>query len=162
MTRSEGLQETEPVNIGTVARRAWDHVDTNGVKLKTDCDFSLEGDTGRLVQLFENVFRNAIEHGGDVGAIRVGTLSSDDGSIRGFFIADDGAGIAEENREIIMEDGYTTSETGTGLGLSIISEIVETHDWHMRVTESETGGARFEIEPQKSETGIIVENKSNN
>jgi signal transduction histidine kinase len=161
MTRNEEVQETEPVNIGTVARRAWSHVDTNDVRLKTDCDFSLEGDPGRLVQLFENVFRNAIEHGGDVGVIWVGTLSGDDGSIRGFFIADDGAGIAEENRETVMEDGYTTSETGTGLGLSIISEIVETHDWHMGVTESETGGARFEIERQKSECGIIGETETN-
>ncbi|MFB6228894.1 MAG: ATP-binding protein [Halobacteriales archaeon] len=159
----------------------------------------MEGDPARLIQLFENVFRNAIEHGGDVELIQVGALHGDtrvdgspdryspgilsdrdsdnrtprtgglriintsvrqytaeahsidssvdpyNGSIHGFFIADDGVGIPEENREAIFEDGYTTSEDGTGLGLSIISEIVKTHDWRLDVTESETGGARFEI-----------------
>jgi signal transduction histidine kinase len=148
MTRSEGIQETEPVNISTVARRAWGHIETNDVRLKTDCDFSLEGDPARLVQLFENVFRNAIEHGGDVELIEVGTLPGENGNIRGFFVADDGVGIPEENRETVMEDGYTTSEDGTGLGLSIISDVVETHDWRMEITESETGGARIEIERQ--------------
>lgn len=150
MTRSEAGRETEPVDIDAVARRAWSHVDTNDARLKADCDVSLEGHPGRLVQLFENVFRNAIEHGGDVGAVRVGTLPGENGGIRGFFVADDGTGIPEEDREIVMKDGYTTSENGTGLGLSIVSEIVDTHDWCIGMTESETGGARFEIERRES------------
>jgi signal transduction histidine kinase len=150
MTRGEAVRETEPVDIDTVARRAWSHVDTNDARLKTDCDASLEGDPGRLVQLFENVFRNAIEHGGDVGAVRVGTLPGENGGVRGFFVADDGTGIPEEDREIVMRDGYTTSENGTGLGLSIVSEIVDAHDWCIGTTESETGGARFEIERRNS------------
>lgn len=155
MTRTEDVQETEPVSIANVARRAWNHVDTNDVRLEVDCDFPLEADPAHLVQLFENVFHNAIEHSGDVEVIRVGTLLDDTGSPRGFFVADDGVGIPEENRETIMEDGYTTSEDGTGLGLSIISNIVKAHDWRMEVTESETGGARFDVERQKSEVGTI-------
>ena len=150
MTRSEAVPETEPVDIDAVARRAWSHVDTDDARLKTDCDVSLEGDPGRLVHLFENLFRNAIEHGGDVGVIRVGSLLGENGGVRGFFVADDGTGIPEEDREIVMKDGYTTSEDGTGLGLSIVSEIVNAHDWCIGMTESETGGARFEIERRES------------
>lgn len=149
MTRGDGVQETEPINVATIARRAWTHVDTDEVMLETDCDFSLEGNPARLVQLFENVFRNAIEHGGDVDVIRVGTLFGDNGGVRGFFVADDGVGIPEEDRETVMEEGYTTSKDGTGLGLSIVSEIVKTHGWRLNVTESETGGARFEIERER-------------
>jgi signal transduction histidine kinase len=156
MTRSEEVHEAEPVNIATIVRRAWSHVNTKDVRLETDCDFSLGGDPARLVQLFENVFRNAIQHGGDVTVVHVGPLLGDDGSLRGFFIADNGVGIPQENRETVMEDGYTTSDDGTGLGLSIISEIVRTHGWQINVTDSETGGARFEIELQKSETGTRV------
>ncbi len=84
-------------------------------------------------------------------------MLGDNGSVRGFFVADDGVGIPEENRDTIMEDGYTTSEDGTGLGLSIISDIVKRHDWRMEVTESETGGARFEIEHEKPGIGTTVE-----
>jgi signal transduction histidine kinase len=122
--------------------------------LETDCDFSLGGDPASLVQLFENLFRNAVEHGGDVDVVRVGTLLGDDGNVRGFFVADDGVGIPEENRETVMEDGYTTSKDGTGLGLSIVSEIVNAYDWRLNVTESETGGARFEIERENQEVHL--------
>jgi len=50
----------------------------------------------------------------------------------------------------VFDAGYTTSEDGTGFGLPIVKEIVEAHDWSIAVTESEAGGARFEI------TGVDV------
>jgi signal transduction histidine kinase len=40
---------------------------------------------------------------------------------------------------------YSTAADGTGLGLNIVSEVVDDHGWRVRVTESATGGARFEI-----------------
>jgi signal transduction histidine kinase len=45
----------------------------------------------------------------------------------------------------IKHDGYTSSEDGTGFGLSIVEQIVDAHDWSIDVTDSEEGGARFEI-----------------
>ena len=45
----------------------------------------------------------------------------------------------------MFDAGYTTSEDGTRFGLPIVKEIVEAHDWSIAVTESEAGGARFEI-----------------
>ena len=38
-----------------------------------------------------------------------------------------------------------TNREGTGFGLSIVSDIVAAHGWTISVTESESGGARFEI-----------------
>ena len=35
---------------------------------------------------------------------------------------------------------------GTGFGLAIVRQIVEAHDWSITVTDSESGGARFEIQ----------------
>lgn len=146
MTRDLETESTESVDVAAVAQRAWDHVDTGDVTLQTDCELSVEGNPSHLTQLFENLFRNAVEHGGDVDAVRVGVLSDDDGGVRGFFVADDGVGIPEGEREAVMEDGYTTSEAGTGLGFSIVSGIVDRHGWSIAVTESESGGARFNIE----------------
>ena len=50
-----------------------------------------------------------------------------------------------EEREKVFEHGHTTAEDGSGLGLSIVSSIVDAHGWNVRVCESETGGARFEV-----------------
>jgi signal transduction histidine kinase len=45
----------------------------------------------------------------------------------------------------VFESGYSTAANGTGFGLSIVSEIADAHEWDVAVTESEAGGARFEI-----------------
>ncbi|MFB6217624.1 MAG: sensor histidine kinase, partial [Halobacteriaceae archaeon] len=44
-----------------------------------------------------------------------------------------------------FESGYTTTDAGTGFGLAIVAEIAAAHGWAVGVTESASGGARFEI-----------------
>jgi signal transduction histidine kinase len=78
-------------------------------------------------------------HAGETPTITVGQIED------GFYVADDGPGIPEEQREEIFELGYTTNDTGTGYGLNIVKEIADEHAWKIVVTESETGGARFEL-----------------
>jgi PAS domain S-box-containing protein len=145
LRRGADRTNTDQINITTVAERAWTHVDTENVTLETACSVSVEADPDRLEQLFENLFRNAIDHGKSVTTVRVGEIVDTDRDASGFFIEDDGVGIPEDDREAVLEDGYTTTEAGTGLGLSIISEIIDAHGWQLRITESEAGGARFEI-----------------
>ena len=99
----------------------------------------VRADERRLKQLLENLLRNAVEHGGGDVTVRVGDLAD------GFFVADDGPGVPESERERVFETGYTTAEDGTGFGLSIVTDIVEAHDWEIRVTESDGGGGRFDV-----------------
>jgi signal transduction histidine kinase len=94
-----------------------------------------------LQQLFENLFRNALEHGETVETVAVGAL----GDGPGFYVADDGVGIPESERDEVFESGYTTNEDGTGFGLAIVTDIADAHGWDVTVTESESGGARFEV-----------------
>jgi signal transduction histidine kinase len=63
----------------------------------------------------------------------------------GFYVADDGVGIPESEREHVLEAGYSTSDDGTGLGLGIVSRIARAHGWEPAVTASGQGGARFEF-----------------
>jgi signal transduction histidine kinase len=69
----------------------------------------------------------------------------------GFFVADNGPGIPPEKRDSIFEFGYT-SGGGTGLGLAIVDHVASVHGWEVRVTESDTGGARFEFHGVESAT----------
>ena len=133
------ITETEPVEVAAVARDAWRVVDGDA-SLTIDCeDQQFTADRARLRQLFENLFRNAIEHGGAEPTIRV------DCSADGFFVADDGSGIPADKREQVFEFGFTGSGSGTGLGLAIVREIVEGHGWSIDISESEAGGARFDV-----------------
>ena len=73
--------------------------------------------------------------------VRVGRI---DGGA-GFYVEDDGPGIPPDERDAVFEHGYTTGSGGTGLGLTIVERIADAHGWTIAVTESDAGGARFEI-----------------
>ena len=135
------IDELEPVSLATLVERCWEMVDQQQATLVVDTDRTIEADPDRLQQLFENLFRNAIEHGGSDVTIRVGALDAGGG----FSVEDDGPGIPADKREDVFESGYTTNREGTGFGLNIVSEIVAAHGWTVTVTDGEDGGARFEI-----------------
>lgn len=69
----------------------------------------------------------------------------------GFYVADDGPGIPEGERETVFEKGYSTNGEGVGLGLHIVESVADAHNWDVTVTDSDAGGARFEI------TGVSTE-----
>jgi signal transduction histidine kinase len=141
------IDATESVDVADTARSAWSSVEAPESTLRVDVAGSVTADGGRLTQLFENLFRNSIEHGGDPAnghspagvTITVGAMDD------GFYVADDGPGIPASEREDVFEAGYSTNEDGTGFGLDIVREIVEAHGWTVTIAESESGGARFEL-----------------
>ncbi|WP_049901283.1 histidine kinase N-terminal 7TM domain-containing protein [Natrinema sp. J7-1] len=145
------VADPEPVALAAIADRAWSGVDTGAASIATDADVTVLADPERTTRLLENLFRNAIEHGSERAdsadlEITVGTVADPSGgSVTGFYVADDGVGIPSSKRENVFEAGYTTDEDGTGFGLSIVDEIATAHEWTSSVTESETGGARFEF-----------------
>lgn len=130
--------DPEPVPLVDLAATAWDNVDTGRARLEIETEGHLVVDETRAKALFENCFRNALEHG-DAETVRVGTTRD------GFYIADDGTGIPEDVRDSVFERGVSTADSGSGLGLAIVAAIAQAHDWTPTVTESEAGGARFEF-----------------
>jgi signal transduction histidine kinase len=60
-------------------------------------------------------------------------------------VTDDGPGIPSHILDRIFNPFFTTKDTGTGLGLSIVHRVVEAHDGSIVATNSDTGGARFEV-----------------
>jgi signal transduction histidine kinase len=66
------------------------------------------------------------------------------GDVTGFYVEDTGPGIPPEERDEVLEQGYS-GDTGTGLGLAIVDRITDAHGWTVEIGESEEGGARFEF-----------------
>lgn len=138
--QGKDVDEFERVELEEVVQLAWGSVDEMWAQLEYDQLPAVTADSERLRRLFENLFRNAIEHGGDDVTIRIGMLDED-----GFYIQDDGPGIPKHKRDEIFEAGYTTGDDGTGLGLAIVQSIAEAHGWEITAAESSSGGARFEV-----------------
>ncbi|MFC7176154.1 PAS domain S-box protein [Halosegnis marinus] len=137
--------EPEPVALADVVEACWRNVETDGAALRVGTEATIRADPGRLRQLLENLLRNAVEHGDHGVTVTVGDLPD------GFYLADDGPGIPEAERDRVFETGHTTADDGTGLGLAIVRETAEAHGWRLTVTESDGGGARFEFRGVEAE-----------
>ncbi len=142
---STDVETPTDCDLETVAREAWEVVDTGDLHLLVDSTDRLRADTSRLQQAFENLFGNVVEHAvdGQPGAttVEIGRLST----ASGFYLEDNGPGIPASRREDLLEFGVSTG-SGSGYGLAIVRTIVEAHGWSLSVTEGKAGGARFEIE----------------
>ncbi len=139
----EQVVDAEPLDFTAVVQASWASVSTPTADLVVDDGATIVGDDTRFCRLFENLFRNSIDHSppDDEVTIRVGVLEDS----TGFYVEDDGPGIPPDCRDTIFEHGFTTESDGTGFGLSIVANIVEAHGGTVEVTESDAGGARFEV-----------------
>lgn len=133
------IDDITPIAIDACVESSWRMVETANATLDVETTKTVAADGGRLRQLFGNLIRNAVEHGGEEVTITVGDLED------GFYVADNGPGIPADEREQVFETGHTSTQSGTGFGLSIVKEIVDAHGWEISVTESKSGGACFEI-----------------
>ncbi|WP_121822219.1 ATP-binding protein [Halostella salina] len=147
---ARGGQEVDPadaadVSLFSLAEAAWATAGSEDGTLALDSDdATLHCDEERLRRLLENLFRNAVEHVGPGVTVRVGALYGPEDRVDGFYVADDGPGIPPDRRDRVFDGGFSTDDS-TGFGLMIVDEIAAAHGWTASVTESEDGGARFEI-----------------
>lgn len=139
LSEQEGsITETKTVKLEEVISAAWEMVDTKAATLEVVDSKQFEADPGRLQQLFENLIKNAITHGGHDVTISV-TIDGD-----AINVEDDGPGIDPAAREEIFEPGFSSGE-GMGYGLVIVKQIALGHGWEIDVEEGAAGGARFVI-----------------
>ncbi|WP_372911583.1 PAS domain S-box protein [Salinigranum sp.] len=137
--QGEVVSDREAVDLRSVAESTWGNVATADATLSVTAEAHIDADPGRVKGVFENLYRNSVEHAGHDVTVRVGTLDD------GFYVEDDGPGIPPADRDRVFESGYTTAGDGTGFGLAIVAEIVEAHGWRIAAVEGRDGGSRFEI-----------------
>ena len=107
-------------------------------------------DEDRIVQVFHNLVRNAIEAMPRGGRLTLVTRLSMDPlfakvdlgqgqkSLAEIQIADEGQGMAEATRDKVFTPFFTTKDRGMGLGLALCHRIIEEHKGAIQVT-SEPG-----------------------
>ncbi|WP_424000095.1 PAS domain S-box protein [Haloarcula salina] len=61
--RGDDVGDLCPIALSDVAETAWAHVETGEAALSVETTLVVEANEARLTQLFENLFRNAVEHG---------------------------------------------------------------------------------------------------
>ncbi len=110
----------------------------------------IQGNAGRLQQVFLNLFLNAKDAMPDGGTLRVATLNGNSVSV---VVSDTGTGIAPEHIRRIYDPFFTTKTSprsgqprGTGLGLSVTYGIIQEHSGKIRVESQPGAGTTFTLD----------------
>ena len=102
---------------------------------------ALEADEGKLIQLFTNLYFNALEAMPEGGGLRVDVRPRPESGEVELAFEDSGSGISAEIRKRIADPFFTTKPAGTGMGLAICQRIVEEHHGTLEFDEAPGGGA---------------------
>ena len=99
-----------------------------------------------LDQALINLVRNAIEALRDTadGRIVLSAQRDPDGRVA-IAVADNGPGIAPDQREKIFVPFFTTKRQGSGVGLTLVRQIATAHGATVDVSETSRGGATFSL-----------------
>jgi PAS domain S-box-containing protein len=110
----------------------------------------INGNQGKLQQVFLNLLMNAKDAMPGGGHLRVATLTN--GHVEAI-VSDSGTGIAPEHMKRIYDPFFTTKTTpkpgdrrGTGLGLSVSYGIIQEHAGKIHVESAVGAGTTFHLE----------------
>lgn len=105
--------------------------------------YTLTGDEGQLIQLFQNLIGNAIKYADDHRPPQVTVLADDDGQSLRLTVRDNGIGIEPAFRErvfrIFQRLHGRDRFSGTGIGLAIAQRIAERHGGTIEITDAVPG-----------------------
>jgi PAS domain S-box-containing protein len=147
--------ELQDVDVAALVRFVASHfavlADERGIALAIDagepCPAAVDPD--KLQRVLMNLLANAFKFVPAGGRVRC-ALQRSAGELR-IAVDDSGPGVAPSLRKAIFErfrqgDGGSNRKVGgTGLGLAIAKEFVEMHQGRIEVTDSDLGGARFQV-----------------
>ena len=125
---------------------------TSKIRVQDDLGHHLppiNGNPGRLQQVFLNLFLNAKDAMVNGGTLRVATWNGDEVNV---VVSDTGAGIAPDHIRKIYDPFFTTKDSrdgqprGTGLGLSVTYGIIQEHAGKIRVESRPGEGTSFYLD----------------
>ena len=119
-----------PADVETIIREQWQSFQAMfpGKRLLVDGSARIRCDENWLGEAFLNLLKNACEHTGEDGVIRVKLERTD----AAFFctVEDNGGGVSPEELPKLFQRFYRAehqSKNGAGIGLAIVKEIVQRH-----------------------------------
>jgi signal transduction histidine kinase len=118
----------------------------------------VQGNAGRLQQVFLNLFLNARDAMPEGGKLKVATSNGEAVTV---VVSDTGAGISQEHLHRIYDPFFTTKsgngqKRGTGLGLSVTYGIIQEHAGKIRVESAPGRGTTFYLDFPLVTKGVHV------
>lgn len=149
-------EEMEGLSLETVVRAAWQNltplVKASSAKLEVGPLPAIKANQTMLVQLFINLFDNAIKYRGKEAPL-IKIESFEEAGRTGLRVIDNGRGIPPEQIERVFLSGIRGSNIdrlpGSGLGLAFCRRIMLAHGGTISADNSPEGGTLIELRFQK-------------
>jgi two-component system nitrogen regulation sensor histidine kinase GlnL len=150
----------QPVNIHEVLEKSLAILNIPvlkaGISIRRMYDPSLpqiQGDEAKLLQVFLNIIKNAVESMKKGGGLEITTSPSkesfiDHGKIKKWVlisIKDTGRGIPEKDLKKIFLPFYTKKKSGTGIGLALSKKVIKDHGGFIKVESRINKGTVFHL-----------------
>jgi nitrogen fixation/metabolism regulation signal transduction histidine kinase len=124
-------------------------LETNGIAFMAPVEpetLEVTADAVLLDQALINLLRNALDavRGRPDAKILLAAQRAPGGQVQ-IIVADNGPGIAPEQRENIFAPFYTTKREGTGVGLTLVRQIAAVHEASVALSDTPGGGATFTV-----------------
>ena len=148
LEKQKTLLKREPVNLGEVIERAWDHLavlaQARRVQMESQIDASLvvEGDSWLIELAVSNLLQNALDFSPSGGLLSVNAYRFEQRGV--IEIEDQGPGVPDYARERVFERFYSlprpdTGKKSTGLGLCFVKEAATLHGGSIELMPGEAG-----------------------
>lgn len=105
-------------------------------------DLLIYADEGQIMQVFNNLIKNAVQAGATSIRITADLNSEDQTVIR---VANNGKAIPLRQTEEIFIPFYTTKPNGTGIGLSLSKQIMVRHNGNLILEQSDSNLTVFAL-----------------
>jgi len=105
-------------------------------------DLLIYADEGQIMQVFNNLIKNAVQAGATSIRITADLNSEDQTVIR---VANNGKAIPLRQTEEIFIPFYTTKPNGTGIGLSLSKQIIVRHNGNLVLEQSDSSLTVFAL-----------------
>lgn len=121
-----------------------------GVELEynaTTLPAPMEGDGGRIKQVFVNILDNAIKYTGQGGKVLVTAVIDEKKNELCITFADNGCGIPAKDLPRVKEKFYkaNTAVRGSGIGLAVADEIIRRHGGALDISSIEGEGTTVSV-----------------
>lgn len=124
--------------------------DKSGVEIISEASDDLPRllvDAQRIIQVFQNLIENAIQHSPRGGVVKIraeGIVHNEEQWIE-CEVKDQGPGFPEDDLAKVFKPFFTRRRGGTGLGLSIVQRIVQEHGGAVTAFNESGGGATVKV-----------------